>query len=60
MEDNKETLINAALFTLGWILAKHGKDNEAAYFLSNALKLNGVESVYVDDVLKAHEKKNVE
>ncbi len=54
---NKQLLIDACFFCLGWIIANGGMKNDAAYFMASALKRNGYESLYIDAILKAKDER---
>lgn len=49
-------LQQAALFALGWIISKHGKEAAPVRLLARALKDAGNECEYLDEALKEAKK----
>lgn len=48
----KEELINAGLFTLGWLMAKEGLKAMPVAPLARALQSNGCDSTYVRAIVE--------
>jgi hypothetical protein len=51
MEDKQEMLKNISLMALGWIIARSNMRDPLAVQLAIALKENGVQSLYVQNIL---------
>lgn len=47
------TLIEAGMFTLGWVVGKHGVEAPPVGPLARALKNSGADSTYLDQILTA-------